>query len=302
MELGVLGPLYVRANERANERADEWVDAPTAPKLRNVLAMLIVHTGQVVSVASLVRDLWDDDPPASGLTTLQTYILNLRKMFSSATGMSTAEVAREVLVTRADGYRLTAGAGSLDVHRFQRLARSGREALARGDDDAGVHDLDDALSLWRGPALVDVPAGRVLESRRRQLEESRLVTLEYLVDAELRLGMYREVLAELAALTVENPLHEGLHGQYMRALYLGGRRAQALEVFQRLRRALVAELGLGPGLRLQRLHQAVLNADGDIDDRAWREADPDSRIRSTVHGRIGDSHPDGVCPSHRSLR
>lgn len=118
-----------------------------------------------------------------------------------------------------------------------------------------------------GPALVDVPAGRVLESRRRQLEESRLAAFEYLVDVELRLGLYREVLAELAALTVENPLHEGLHGQYMWALHLSGRRAQALQVFHRLRGALVAGLGLEPGPQVQRLHQAVLNADTDFEPR-----------------------------------
>ena len=259
MEFGVLGPLYVRVNGATT--------APSAPKLRNVLAMLLVHAGQVVPVPSLVRDLWDEDPPVSGLTTLQTYILNLRKMFSAVTGLTTAEVARDVLVTRAGGYALAAEAGVLDVHRYQRLVTSGREALVRGDDAAGVRDLNEALLLWRGPALADVPAGRVLESRRRQLEESRLAAFEYLVDVELRLGMYREVLAELAALTVENPLHEGLHGQYMWALHLSGRRAQALQVFHRLRGALVAGLGLEPGPQVQRLHQAVLNADTAFEPR-----------------------------------
>ncbi|MBQ0849009.1 BTAD domain-containing putative transcriptional regulator [Streptomyces sp. NPDC057621] len=259
MEFGVLGPLYVRV--------DGETTAPSAPKLRNVLAMLLVHTGQVVPVPSLVRDLWDDDPPVSGLTTLQTYILNLRKMFSAVTGLTTDEVARDILVTRAGGYVLAAEAGTLDLHRYRRLVTSGREALVRGDDAAGVRDLNEALLMWRGPALVDVPAGRVLESRRRQLEESRLAAFEYLVDVELRLGMYREVLAELAALTVENPLHEGLHGQYMWALHLSGRRAQALQVFHRLRGALVAGLGLEPGPQVQRLHRAVLNADTDFEPR-----------------------------------
>ncbi|CAM5365508.1 AfsR/SARP family transcriptional regulator OS=Streptomyces tendae OX=1932 GN=GUR47_25190 PE=3 SV=1 [Streptomyces tendae] len=259
MEFGLLGSLYVRVNGETS--------APSAPKLRNVLAMLLVHAGQVVPVSSLVRDLWDDDPPVSGLTTLQTYILNLRKMFSAITGAPTGEVARDVLVTRAGGYSLVAEAGALDLHRYRRLVTSGREALARGDDAAGMRDLNEALLLWRGPALVDVPAGRVLESRRRQLEESRLAAFEYLVDVELRLGMYREVLAELAALTVENPLHEGLHGQYMWALHLSGRRAQALQVFHRLRGALVAGLGLEPGPQVQRLHQAVLKADTDFEPR-----------------------------------
>ncbi|MFI1443876.1 AfsR/SARP family transcriptional regulator [Streptomyces fructofermentans] len=259
MEFGVLGPLQVRV--------DGETTAPSAPKLRNVLAMLIVHAGQVVPVPSLVRDLWDDDPPVSGPTTLQTYILNLRKMFCAVTGLSTVEVARDILVTRTGGYLLTAEAGVLDVHCYQRLVASGREALTRGDEAAGVRDLNEALLLWRGPALVDVPAGRVLESRRRQLEESRLSAFECLVDVELRLGMYREVLSELAALTVENPLHEGLHGQYMWALHLSGRRAQALQIFHRLRGALVAGLGLEPGPQVQRLHQAVLNADTDFEPR-----------------------------------
>ncbi|MDW3848649.1 AfsR/SARP family transcriptional regulator [Micromonospora sp. BRA006-A] len=228
--------------------------------------MLLVYSGQVVPVSSLIRELWDHQPPVSGLTTLQTYILNLRKLFAAATGMPSGQVSRSVLVTKAGGYLLQADAGQLDVHRYHDLVKEGREALSAGDDRSGVRRMTDALRLWRGPALVDVPAGPVLESKRRQFEESRLVVLEYLVDAELRLGMYREVLTELAALTVENPLHEGMHAQYMRALYLSGRRAQALEVFHRLRSDLVNELGLEPGPQIQRLHQAVLNADDMGDD------------------------------------
>lgn len=260
VEFGVLGPLSISVNGGANY-------APTAPKLRRVLAMLLIYSGQVVPVSSLMRELWDHQPPVSGLTTLQTYILNLRKLFAVATGMPSERVSRSVLVTKTAGYLLHSTAGVLDVHRYHDLVKDGRDALSAGDDRAGVRRLSDALQLWRGPALVDVPVGPVLESKRRQFEESRLVVLEYLVDAKLRLGMYREVLAELAALTVENPLHEGMHAQYMRALYLSGRRAQALEVFHRLRGDLVNELGLEPGVQMQRLHHAVLNADDIGDDQ-----------------------------------
>lgn len=111
---------------------------------------------------------------------------------------------------------------------------------------------------------MDVPAGRVLESKRRQFEESRLAVLEYKIDAELRLGMYRDVLAQLAALIVENPLHEGLYMQYMRALYFSGRRAHALEVFHQLRKSLVTELGINPGSSVQKLYQAILTSDADF--------------------------------------
>ncbi|MFG2062554.1 BTAD domain-containing putative transcriptional regulator [Micromonospora sp. NPDC048871] len=241
--------------------------APSAPKLRSILAVLLVHAGQAVPVSSLIRELWDEDPPASGLTTLQTYILNLRKLLARVTGISAAEISKNVLVTKAGGYVLQVDSGILDVHQYHSLVTAAREALSAGDDETGVRKMTDGLRLWRGPALVDVPIGPVLESKRRQFEESRLVVLEYLVDAELRLGMYREVLTELAALTVENPLHEGIHAQYMLALYHSGRRAQALQVFHRLRGDLVNELGLEPGPSVQRLHRAVLNAEVVVEDQ-----------------------------------
>lgn len=253
MRLGVLGPLFVQV--------DDNVYTPSAPKMRSVLATLLVHAGQVVPVSSLIRELWEEAPPVSCLTTLQTYILNLRKLLASATGLNTSEVASEMLVTRSGGYLFRINRGDLDVHQFHRLVDDGRRALSSGDDEGALSTLSSALQLWRGPALVDVIVGSILEGRRQQFEESRLVVLEYLVDTQIRLGMYREVLTELAALTADNPYHEGLHTQYMRALYLNDRRAQALEIFQRLRVNLVDHLGLDPGPMAQYLHRAILNAE-----------------------------------------
>lgn len=269
MEAGILGPLFVRCGASSG--------APSAPKLRTVLSTLILNTGQMVSVSMLMRELWEDEPPVSGLTTLQTYILNLRKLISSLTGRSTTEISKEVLITRPGGYLLQLESGSFDLYRYHALVSAGRAAIAAGEDWEGVRQLHDALRLWRGPALVDVQCGRVLESKRRQLEESRLVILERLVDAQLRLGMYHEVLTELVALIVENPLHEGLHAQYMRTLHRMGRRAEALEVFRKLRDKLVDELGLEPSLAVQRVHQLVLNSDGDAEHdttqpRPWSDS------------------------------
>jgi DNA-binding SARP family transcriptional activator len=232
--------------------------------LRSVLTTLLVHADRTVPVSSLMRELWNDTPPSSGPTTLQTYILALRRLLSKVTGLPTAVVSREMLVTRAGGYLLRTDRATLDLHRYQSLLAAGRIALINGDDEQGVSRLSEALAQWRGPALVDVPIGPVLESKRRQLEVSRQVMLEYLVDAQLRLGMYGEVLTELAALTAEFPHQEGMHTQYMRALYLSGRRPEALEAFQRLRGSLVRELGLEPGPLVQQLHRAMLDSRADI--------------------------------------
>jgi DNA-binding SARP family transcriptional activator len=179
--------------------------------------------------------------------------------------VSLAEISREVLMTRAGGYIFNIGPSSLDLHRFNSLVAAGQEALAAGDDHTAVKKLGEALRVWRGPALVDVKGGRVLESKRRQLEESRLVAVEYLVDAQLRLRQHREVLPELVMLTTENPLHEGLHAQYMRALHYSGRRAQALMVYRKLRDNLVFELGLEPSSQVQRLHLGILSSSDEPD-------------------------------------
>lgn len=261
MKVGVLGPLSVVSSRVENGGNG----APSAPKPRSVLATLLVHAGQVVPVSSLMRELWDDVPPNSGLTTLQTYIFGLRKLLAKLTGLPAAKVSSELLTTRAGGYLFQIEHAELDVHCYHTLVAAGRKALTEGDDDTGMRHLSQALGLWRGPALVDVPVGPVLESKRLQFEQSRQVVLEYLVDAQLRQGMYREVLTELAAVTVENPHQENVHAQYMSALHLSGRRVQALEVFHRLRGSLVAELGLEPGPVIQRLHQAILNSETDID-------------------------------------
>src|SRR5690606_19054162 len=173
-----------------------------------------------------------------------------------------------------------------DLRRYDALVNNGRTALSEGRDEDGVRRMTDALGLWRGPALVDVQVGPALESKRRQYEESRLVVLDYLIDAKLRLGMYREVLIELAALTAENPLHEGMHAQYMRALYLSGRRAQALKVFHQLREELVHELGLEPGAPMQRLHRAILNAEDDVEEHVRIDRPLSDIVRTSAWGNI----------------
>ncbi|AXE88346.1 Transcriptional regulatory protein MoaR1 [Streptomyces sp. Go-475] len=113
--------------------------------MRSVLATLLVHADQVVPVSSLIRELWDEEPPVSCLTTLQTYILNLRKLLASATGMTARQVAAEILVTRSGGYLFRTTQGDLDVHRFHQLVADGRRALSSGDDHAALSTLSSAL-------------------------------------------------------------------------------------------------------------------------------------------------------------
>jgi DNA-binding SARP family transcriptional activator len=237
---------------------------PTAGKPRQILALLALRANGVVPVPTLMEEIWGDRPPRSAPTTLQTYILQLRRLLSRAVADGAAG-AKEVLSTRHGGYRLDIQPGEVDAMEFDRLRELGQAAYEAGDFWAASDLLGQALALWQGPALVDVKAGLVLEIEVLRLEEARLSALESRIGADLRLGRHAQVLSELAALVAQHTLHEGLHAQFMLAQYRSGRVWQALQTYQRLRGTLVSELGIEPTARVSRLYQAMLAADPALD-------------------------------------
>lgn len=238
---------------------------PTAGKPRQMLALFALYPGRVVPVSTLMEEIWGTDLPQSSLTTLQTYILQLRRMLRTAMGPEAPGAAKNILATRYGGYLLDIPAESVDVYRFERLQAEGQRAFENGDDERTASLLREALGLWQGPALVDVRRGPVLEIEVMRLEQCRLVALERRIDADLRLGRHVQILAELNDLIARHPQHEGLHSQAMVALYRSGRQASALDVYRRLRQRLIDELGVEPSSQLQRLHQAMLAVDPRLD-------------------------------------
>ncbi|UUU28350.1 AfsR/SARP family transcriptional regulator [Streptomyces sp. DSM 40750] len=259
MGITVLGPFT------ATYRQSSFV--PSATKPRQVLALLALQADRVVTVPTLMEEIWGEELPRSAATTLQTYILQLRRKLSAT--LECDADAKEVLVTRHGGYLLRAQPGRLDAQEFEKLAALGGGALEAGDDRTASKLLSQALGLWLGPALVDVKVGRVLELDVVRLEEKRMTVLEQRIDADLRLGRHGEVVPELSVLAARHPMHETFCAQLMTALYRAGGSWRALEVYQRLRSALVKELGLEPSERLRRLHQAVLSGEEITDHRSF---------------------------------
>jgi len=168
--------------------------------------------------------------------------------------------AKDVLATVPGGYRLNSGGGVVDYRAFETLAGAGYRAMD-GEDFAGAaRALAQALALWSGPALTDITAGLRIGMEARRLEEARLCALDQRIEADLKLGRHRELLPELTVLVNTHRMHESLHGQFMLALHRSGRRGEALDVYQRLRSTLVAELGLEPSPALARLQRSILMA------------------------------------------
>lgn len=261
MEIRILGPLTAEA--------DGVPVVCTAGKTRQILALLALHPGQLVPVSTLREELWGPAPPRSAQSTFQTYVLRLRRALAAALGGPDGPArARRLLATGHGGYLLRLAEQDVDAFAFQRAARAGHAAFADGDSELASRLLRRALALWRGPVLVDVRTGPGLRIHAAALEESRLLATERCVDAELLLGRHTELLAELVELTERHPAHERLHAQAMVAFYRSGRQSAALDLYRRLRRRLVEELGLEPAPRLQRLHQAMLAVDPRLDSAA----------------------------------
>ncbi|WP_329582739.1 AfsR/SARP family transcriptional regulator [Streptomyces sp. NBC_01361] len=254
MDIEVLGPLSVREHGISI--------APTAPKPRQVLALLALNADHVVPVCALIEELWDETPPRSARTTLQTYILQLRELIGEALdrGGDEQATAKDILVTLPGGYRLETRGGTLDFQELERRAGAGYRAMDAEDYAGAAKRLRDALSLWTGSALADVQAGSQITLEVRRLQETRLCALDQRIEADLRLGRHRELLSELTVLVNQYPMHESLHGQFMLALHRSGRRGEALNVYQRLRATLVRELGLEPSTALGRLQRSILMA------------------------------------------
>jgi DNA-binding SARP family transcriptional activator len=237
-------------------------------KSRKVLALLLVNADRVVSLSAIKQELWDQDAPRSASTTLQTYILQLRKLLYAALPAGGAS-PKDILATRPGGYVFYTGSSVLDLHRYEKLMTAGQSYMDNGDWGPAADHFRQALDQWRGPSLVDVEHGRQLESHVIRFNESRLYAMEKLIGAEMLLGRHHAILSQLAALVIEHRLNEDLRAQFMVALYRCGRRAQALETFRNLRHELVDEVGVEPSAKLSRLHQAILAADPRLDD--WHD-------------------------------
>ncbi len=250
MEFRILGPLEVCADGRELSLG--------GAKQRALLAVLLLHANEVVSIDRLVDELWGDRSPATAVKTVQVYVSQLRKALRGRRGEGDEE---RVLVTRATGYMLRVEPGQLDADRFQRLVHQARQELAAERPRQAAQMLLEALALWRGPALADFALDGFAQNEIARLEEARISAIEERIEADLALGRHSELVGELESLVTAHPLRERLRGQLMTALYRSGRQAEALETYRQGRRLLADELGLEPGEALKRLERGILEQD-----------------------------------------
>jgi len=254
------------------------------PKQRALLAILLLHVGEIVSIDRLIDALWPEQPPRTAAHSIQIYVSELRKALAPLD-------AGEHIVTRQPGYQLLAAQDSIDAGQFERLVDEGLQQLHGGDRAGGTILLRSALALWRGPALSDFAYEEFAQPYIRRLTDRHLDTIEELATAELDAGLVPEALSLVGAAIREDPLRERSREILMLALYRSGRHAEALRTYQRLRDLLADELGLDPSPALQRLQERILLRDPTLAPAVDAPPRAVARAMNPYKGRRGLLRP-----------
>jgi DNA-binding SARP family transcriptional activator len=244
---GLLGPLLVI------DGRGRAIDIPAA-KQRIILAALLLRANATVSADRLADALWEASPPPNAAATIRTYMSRLRR---------TLGLAGTRLVSRPAGYAIeVCQPGEFDLADLERLRAGSRDAAEAGQWSRAAELAGQALRLWRGAPLEDIPAAALHGPEVDRLQELRIELATARIDAGLRLGgEHYYLVAELQQLAGEHPLREHIQAQLMLAYYRCGRQADALAVYRKVRGTLAGELGVEPGPELRELHQLILAAD-----------------------------------------
>jgi SARP family transcriptional regulator, regulator of embCAB operon len=251
LQFQVLGPLRVfRSSEPCT---------PSALKQRALLALLLLKANELLPTNRLIDELWDSHPPVCAVAALQMYVSGVRRAITPQGGGSRRESrCHPVLQTQPSGYLIKAGPGQLDLVQFRSLGLQGRMRLAEGRCQESGELFRQALSLWRGDALADLSGVTALRHQATHLEEERLALLQARIGVDLCQGQSLETVGELGEICFRHPLREDFQEQLMLALYLSGRRADALAAYRRLYQIMTDELGIEPGPGMRRMQQAVI--------------------------------------------
>jgi DNA-binding SARP family transcriptional activator len=274
MDFRILGPLEVLEEGRAVPLSGS--------KQRALLALLLLHANESLSTDRLIDELWGERPPANAAKTVQMQISRLRKALAGEAGNGSG-----VVVTRESGYELRVDPERLDAQRFERLVAEGRNELAAERPERALAALEEALSLWRGAPLAELAYEPFAQREIARLDDLRIAALDAVIEAKLALGRHADVVGQLEELIGEHPYRERLRAQLMVALYRSDRQADALQVYQDARRALVEELGIEPGERLRELERAVLAQDPALHLAAEEPAAAESAVDTARGAFVG---------------
>lgn len=237
-----------------------------AGRSRIVLALLALEDGRTVQRASLIRSLWEDDPPPSAVNVVQVAVSMLRR-----------ELGPDAIRSTPAGYALAPA--SVDVVELDDAVRRASRAAEAGDDVAVGTVLAPFLERFR-PPLEDLGDSRFVTETRHRVTDGFLTGVELYAAAAVRSGRADTAVGLLPELVNAHPLREGLLEQLVLALGAVGRETEAIAAYVAGRDRIAEHLGVDPGTRLRSAYERVLRQDLPLQGAAsvhrLRTAGPDS--------------------------
>jgi basic membrane lipoprotein Med (substrate-binding protein (PBP1-ABC) superfamily)/DNA-binding SARP family transcriptional activator len=270
MSFRILGAL-------AAETPDGMAIPLGSPKQRALLAILLLHVGEIVSTDQLIELLWGDAAPRTAGHSIQIYVSELRRLLQPVAGPG-------AIVTRPPGYQLQVPPHKVDARRFEHMVADGARAMKDRDRANGVAILREALRLWRGPALSDFTYEEFAQPYIQRFHDLHLEAIEELASAEITDGRLSAVISLTEAAIQDDPLRERSRELLMLALYRSGRHAEALRTYQKLRELLDEELGLDPSPPLQRLQEQIILHDPSLGPPTTEPAAAEADQRNPYKG------------------
>ncbi|GAA2135998.1 AfsR/SARP family transcriptional regulator [Glycomyces algeriensis] len=226
-----------------------------APLQRRLLAALLASSGRVVTLEALAEEVWDEAVPDNARNALMVYLHRLRRALGSD----------RRIIRESTGYRMLVTADDFDAKAFEQWSAAARTAWKDGRLEHAAEEYSRALALWHGEPYADVPSPGMVAAEALRLSERRSLVHQESLELRLDLGLHATVIGEFEALARDHPFRERLTALRAVALYRAGRQAEALQVFRESRKALREEMGIDPGLLLQRVHDAILHGDERLD-------------------------------------
>ena len=224
---------------------------PGSALRRTLLSLMAIHAGKVVTSDWLMEHAWDGEPPESRLEALRFHISRLRKELGEG----------DLVETHPGGYRLAVSADQVDALAAEVRARA---AKREPDPVLAAEVYSDVLALWRGVPFSDAAPCSVLDDEAGRLAELHRAITEDYFEARLDSGAGRELVADLALATTQQPLRESLWAALITAQYRAGLQADALRSYEQMRVILADSLGLDPSTELQELQRRVLQHDPSL--------------------------------------
>ncbi|MEV0319920.1 AfsR/SARP family transcriptional regulator [Streptomyces sp. NPDC050658] len=221
------------------------------PRQRAVLGLLLINANRLLPTDSIIESIWEGEPPPQATAALYAYLSRLRRLLSG-TGWPS------LLVRQNPGYLLAVPPEQIASQRFERAVSEGEHFLRQGDHRAGGSRMAEAIRMWRDIPYADLGHYDFSARESTRLEAVRLIAVEGLAESLLRQGDPHAVVGLLYTEVQVHPFSENLVHHFMTALYLSGRRVDALKVYEQTRSRLAEEMGVDPGKELRDLRQGIL--------------------------------------------